>query len=129
MPEPIKLLQFLICKDFQEESKDFFAAKSVHSNIYVPKFPHTLRGHAVVTCWQKDKKFHKERLEFQTTDGTTAKTPHTDIEPVTDSVLFRWHQHPFPPALTIRKPTLLAIRVILDNHIQFDSYVLIEKKR
>ena len=128
MEDEIKLLQFLICKEFHEEKRDHFAADSVLSNIYLPRFPGTLKGLYAVTCWRKDKKFHKEVIEFETSDGALTRTPHTDIEPVTDSVLFRWHKHPFPTDFTIQEPTTLTIRVILDNAVWFESYVLIEKK-
>ena len=81
-----------------------------------------------VTCWRKDTKFHKEVIEFETAYGETVRTPHTDIEPITNSVLFRWHKHPFPDNLIIREPTTLAVRVILDHQVRFESHLLIEKK-
>lgn len=122
------LLQFIICKDFLEEKQDCFRAESVHGNIYTAKFPFILEDFYVVTCWQKDRKFHKEVIEYQTEYSPPIRTPHMDIEPITDSVLFRWHKHPFPANFTIEKPTLLTIRVILDMTPQFESYLLIEKK-
>jgi len=128
MEDGIRLLQFLICKEFREEKRDHFGAESVLSNIYVPRFPSALKELYAVTCWRKDKKFHKEVIEFETAYGASTRTPHTDIEPVTDSVLFRWHKHPFPVDFSITEPTALTIRVILDNKVWFESYVLVEKK-
>ena len=128
MEDEIKLLQFIVCRDFKEEKQDHFTAQSVHSNIYVPKFPATLKNFYVVTCWRKDQKFHKEVIEFETAYGDILRTPHTDVEPVTDSVVFRWHKHPFPEDFKITEPTLLTVRVYLDNSMQFESHLLIEKK-
>ena len=125
--ETIKLLQFMICKDFQHDKQDHYVADKVHSNLYVPKFPCSLPQTFAVTCWRKDKKFHKEVLEYKTDYGTSVKSPHMDIEPVTNSVLFRWHKHEFPRELVIEKPTLLTIRVILDWNVHFESYVMIEQ--
>src|SRR3989338_5047320 len=128
MEDEIKLLQFLICREFREEKRDVFAAEAVHSNVYVSHFPATLKEFYAVTCWRKDKKFHKEVLEFETAYGANVRTPHTDIEPVTDSVLFRWHKHPFPQNFTIEEPTILTVRIYLDKELKFESYILIEKK-
>jgi hypothetical protein len=128
MSDEIRLLQFVVCKEFREEKQDHFNARGVHSNIAVTKFPTSLPGHCVVTCWRKDKKFHKELVEFETADGTKTRTPHTDVEPVTDTVMFRWHKHAFPRDLVIKAETLLTIRVILDNRAQFETYILVEKK-
>ena len=128
MEDKIQLLQFLICKEFKEEKRDYFTAESVHSNVYVTRFPATLKNFYVVTCWQKDKKFRKEVIEFETAYGDLVRTPHTDIEPITNSVLFRWHKHPFPQNFKIQEPTTLTIRVFLDNELRFESRLLIEKK-
>ena len=122
----IELLQFVVCKDFREESQDHFLASSVVSNIYVPNFPHTPNYLHAVTCWRKDSRFHKEVIEYATDYGMSARSPHMDIEPVTDSVVFRWHTHRFPTDLTIEKPTTLTVRVILDGKAIFESYLLIE---
>ena len=123
-----QLLQFLICKEFREAGQDRFSAESIHSNIYTSEFPVSLDEFYVVTCWQKDEKFHKEVIEYQTDYGAPIRTPHMDIERITDSVLFRWHKHPFPAHFMIEKPTLLTIRVILDTKPLFESHILIEKK-
>jgi len=128
MEDEIKLLQFLICKGFSEEKQDHFGAESILSNIYVTRFPCTLKELYAVTCWRKDKKFHKEVIEFETAHGVITRTPHTDIEPITNSVLFRWHKHSFPLDFSITEPTTLTIRVILDKKVWFESYVLVEKK-
>ena len=118
----------MICRDFHLGGKqDFYTAESVHSNLYVSRFPHRFEATYVITCWRKDSRFHKEVLEYAFEDGTVIKTPHMDIEPVTDSVLFRWHKHLFPADLEIRKPGLLTIRVNLDWKPMFESYVMIEK--
>jgi len=127
MQKEIQLLQFFVCKDFREEKQDRFTAEMIHSNVYAAKFPFYLRRLYVVTCWRKDKRFHKEVIEYSTDYGATARSPHMDIEPVTDSVLFRWHKHPFPSDFAIEKPTLLTIHVILDRKPQFESYLLIEE--
>jgi hypothetical protein len=128
MEEQIRLLQFVICKDFKEDKRDSYSAEAIHSNIYASKFPLRLDQLCVVTCWRKDKKFHKEVIEYQTAYGNSVRTPHMDIEPVSDSVLFRWHKHPFPHQFTIEKPTVLTVRVILDGAVKFESYLLIENK-
>lgn len=126
MDETIRLLQFIICKEFKSDEKDFYIAEGIHSNLYFPEFPARLEGHYVVTCWRKDKRFHKEVIEYVTDDGKSFKTAPMDIEPVTNSVLFRWHKHLFPPELEIEKPCLLTLRIILDWEVKFESAVMIE---
>ena len=123
----IQLLQFLICREFRQEKQDCFTAEMVQSNLYVPKFPYYFTKLYAVTCWRKDKRFHKEVIEYTTDYGASVRSPHMDIEPVTDSVLFRWHTHPFPTDFVIEKPTLLHVRVILDWKVLCHSYLLIEK--
>lgn len=127
MEKEIQLLQFMICKDFVQGKDDCYTGESVHSNLYVSKFPYTFARTFVVTCWRKDKRFHKEVIEYETDYGKIIRTPHMDIEPITNSVLFRWHKHQFPTDLIIEKPTLLTIRVILDWKVRFESYVMIEQ--
>ena len=127
MSDQIQLLQFMICKEFKVNKQDFYTAEHVHSNLYVSSFPYQLESVYAVTCWRKDSRFHKEVIEYSTDYGTSFKSPHMDIEPVTNSVLFRWHKHPFPPDLVIEKPTLLTIRVTLDWKVMFESYVMIEE--
>jgi hypothetical protein len=127
MEDQIQLLQFFICKDFVFENNDCYRADSIHSNYYAPKFPHTLDKLYAVTCWRKDKKFHKEVIEYTTDYGASTRSPHMDIEPITNSVLFRWHKHQFPQNFPIEKPTVLTIRVILDWEVKWESYILIEK--
>ena len=127
MRDEIQLLQFFICQEFEQEKQDYFRAERVHSNLYVSKFPYHFRKLYVVTCWRKDKRFHKEVIEYGTDYGTSTRSPHMDVEPVTDSVLFRWHKHPFPSNFPIEKPTTLTVRVILDAKPVFESYLLIEK--
>jgi len=126
MPDEIQLLQFIICKDFRHDKQDYFIADQVHSNIYAKEFPLQLSDVYVVTCWRKDQKFHKEVIEYQTEKGEPVRTPHMDIEPVTDSVLFRWHKHQFPTNLVIAEPTILTIRVILDWKLHWQTYIMIE---
>lgn len=128
MENDAKLLQFLVCREFSEAKQDQFAAEAVCSNIYAARFPCIPKGLYVVTCWRKDRKFHKEVIEFETAYGASIRTPHTDIEPITNSVLFRWHKHPFPDNFTVEEPTTLTIRVILDNKVRFESHLLVEKK-
>jgi hypothetical protein len=123
----IQLLQFLICKEFNSQKQDNYVAESIHSNVYVPKFPYYFDTVYAVTCWRKDERFHKEVIEYATDYGSTVKSPHMDIEPVTDTVLFRWHKHQFPTDLAIEKPTLLTIKVILDWKVHFQTYIMIEK--
>ena len=128
MNDQIQLLQFIICKDFREEARhDQYQAESVLSNLYAPKFPLSLENLCAVTCWRKDKRFHKEVIEYETSDGSKHKSPPMDIEPITSHVLFRWHKHIFPGTLTLAEPTILTIRVILDWEIKFQTYIMIEK--
>ncbi|MFA6600843.1 MAG: hypothetical protein WC352_02530 [Candidatus Omnitrophota bacterium] len=127
MDDQIRLLQFFICKDFAFDTNDCYRAERIHSNYYAASFPHTFDKLYAVTCWRKDKKFHKEVLEYATDYGTTVRSPHMDIEPVTNSVLFRWHKHQFPQNFQIEKPTVLTVRVILDWEIKWETYILIEK--
>ncbi len=126
--ENIRLLQFVICRDFATGKDDCYTANLVRSNMYVPAFPYHFDGLYAVTCWRKDKKFHKEVLEYSTDDGQIIKTPPMDIEPVTSSVLFRWHKHAFPTGLVIKEDGLLHIKVVLDWKVHFESYLMIEKK-
>ena len=127
MNPEIKLLQFLICKEFRQEKQDTYAAELIRSNLYAPKFPYHFHQLFAVTCWQKDRRFHKEVIEYTTDYGASVRTPHMDIEPVRDSVLFRWHTHRFPSNFVIEKPTLLQIQVILDAKVCFESRLMIEK--
>lgn len=124
----IQLLQFFICKEFQAQKNDSYLGETILSNLYVPSFPFYFDKLFAVTCWRKDKKFHKEVLEYETDYGQKAKSAHMDIEPVTNSVLFRWHKHRFPSNFQILKPTNLTIRVILDWNILWETYILIEQK-
>jgi hypothetical protein len=117
----------LICREFKLDSQDAYAAELVHSNLYLAQFPSVLEPTYVVTCWRKDTRFHKEVIEYSTAYGDIFRSPHMDIEPITDHVLFRWHKHQLPPDLTIKEPTILTVRVMLDAHAVFESYVLIEK--
>ncbi len=126
--ETIQLLQFSICKKFETKENDCYTAHLVRSNMVVPSFPYYFNDIYAVTCWRKDKKFHKEVLEYSTADGAVFKTQPMDIEPVTSSVLFRWHKHAFPSNFPIKQDGLLRIKVILDWKIMFESYLLIEKK-
>ena len=127
MKDDIQLLQFFICEDFHQEKQDHYTADSIHSNLFVPQFPHSFEGTYAVTCWRKDKRFHKEVLEYSTDYGRSYKSPPMDIEPITDSVLFRWHKHLFPTGLVIERSTILTIRVILDWKVLFESYLMIER--
>lgn len=129
MAGEIKLLQFVICKQFYEKKQDVFFADTVKSNLYVPSFPYYFDQMHAVTCWRKDSRFHKEVIEYSTDYGESFRSPHMDIEPAKDSVLFRWHAHQFPVDLEISQPTLLTIRVILDWEVHFESYLMIEKGR
>lgn len=124
----IQLLQFMVCKDFEPGEQDCYTVKSALSNLYVPEFPYRFDHLYAVTCWRKDKMFHKEVIEYSTEDGQILKTPPMDIEPVTSSVLFRWHKHAFPQNLVIKEDSLLHIRVILDWKPHFESYLMIEKQ-
>lgn len=125
--DEIRLLQFMICKRFEPGEQDCYTANQVQSNLHVPAFPYRFDKLYAVTCWRKDKMFHKEVIEYATDDGQIIKTPPMDIEPVTSSVLFRWHKHAFPADLVIKKDGLLHIRVILDWKVNFGSYLMIEK--
>ena len=126
--DKIRLLQFMICKDFDPDEQDSYKANLVRSNLHVPSFPYHFDKLYAVTCWRKDKMFHKEVIEYSTEDGRILKTPPMDIEPVTSSVLFRWHKHAFPPDLEIKADGLLHIRVMLDWKVNFESYLMIEKR-
>ncbi len=126
--EPIQLLQFFVCEDFEFDADDGYKAQKIRSNLYVPSFPCKLDQLFVVTCWKKDERFHKEVLEYELEDGTVIKTPHMDIEPVTNHVLFRWHKHRFPNNLQIKKDSLLHIRVVLDWDTKWETYLMIEKR-
>ena len=126
MEEKIQLLQFVICKDFKTEKQDYYTAAKIHSNIYVAKFPYYFEELYAVTCWRKDKRFHKEVIEYATDYGSSVKSVHMDIEPVAGSVYFRWHKHRFPADWAIEKPTTLSVRVILDWIVQWETYLLIE---
>jgi len=128
MSTKIKLLQFLICKGFKEQKQDTFTTEGIYSNLYVPTFPYHFDNLQAVTCWQKDNMFHKEVIEYITDYGAAAKSPHMDIEPAKDSVLFRWHAHQFPINFGIEKPTTLTVRVHLDREIVFESYIMIEQR-
>ncbi len=127
MEPKIELLQFIICRQFKEESQDHFSAASIVSNVYVPKFPHKLDYLHAVTCWRKDSRFHKEVIEYETEYGDTFKSPHMDIEPAKGSVYFRWHAHQFPRELVIQKSTALKIRVVLDWEVKLESYIMVEE--
>ena len=127
MGSEIELLQFLICKEFRQQKQDTFTADLVQTNLYVRKFPFHLSALYAVTCWRKDSRFHKEVIEYSTDGGASIKSPPMDIEPAKDSVIFRWHTHPFPSDFPIEKPTTLTVRVILDWRECFKSYLLIEK--
>ena len=126
MEKDIQLLQFVICERFQAQKRDGYLVEGVRSNLYVPKFPYRFKGLYVVTCWRKDQKFHKEVIEYQPEGSEALRSPHMDIEPVRDSIIFRWHTHRFPANLVIEKPTTLWVRVILDWQVCFESYLLIE---
>lgn len=127
VPDEIRLLQFLVCKRFRQDKQDFYTAEMLHSNLHVSSFPFHFSGTYVVTCWRKDKRFHKEVIEYATGYGETWRSAHMDIEPVTNSVLFRWHKHLIPSEVVIREPTLLTIRVILDWEVRHETYIMIER--
>ncbi len=126
--DKIQLLQFMICKDFEPGSQDCYNAQLVQSNFHVAAYPYRFDQLYAVTCWRKDKMFHKEVIEYATSDGRIIKTAPMDIEPVTSSVIFRWHKHAFPADLEVTEDSLLHVRVILDWKIHFESYLMIEKK-
>lgn len=127
MEREIQLLQFFICREFREKGQDAYTAEFIHSNLVVPQFPFYFSHHYAVTCWRKDRRFHKEVIEYATDYGTSTRSAHMDIEPISGSVLFRWHKHAFPADFSIEKDTLLTVRVILDWKVLFESYVMIEK--
>ena len=127
MEESIRLLQFIICENFKSFSKDTYTAEAIQSNLYVPSLPYSFNKHCIVTCWRKDKRFHKEVIEYSVENGPALRTPPMDVEPVTNSVLFRWHKHPFPSELVVDKPSLVSIKVILDWKVHFESYIMIEQ--
>lgn len=124
----IKLLQFFICRDFTGPRQDSYQGESILGNLNVSSFPYKFESLYAVTCWRKDKKFHKEVIEYETDEGQKIKSPHMDIEPVTNSVLFRWHKHRFPQQFPIPKPTHLTVRVLLDGKTVWESYILIEQR-
>lgn len=128
MEQEIQLLQFFIAREFREMKQDSFAAGSILSNLSVTKFPYYFPRLYVVTCWRKDRRFHKEVVEYATDYGTSVRSPHMDIEPITDAVLFRWHTHRFPTDFVIDRPTTLTVRVILDGRVRHESHLLIEKR-
>jgi len=128
MNDQIRLLQFLVCEKFQQQKQDAYLVEAVLSNLYVDRFPYYFENLFVVTCWRKDHRFHKEVIEYATDYGTSVRSPHMDIEPIKDTVLFRWHTHRFPADFVIERPTTLQIRVILDWKVQWESYILIEQK-
>ena len=124
--EKIRLLQFFVCRDFTASHQDAYLGQGVFGNLYTPSFPYRFEKLYAVTCWRKDERFHKEVIEYETDYGTKTRSPHMDIEPITDSVLFRWHKHRFPSSFVIEKPTHLTIRVILDWEVLWETYILIE---
>ncbi|MCM8775903.1 MAG: hypothetical protein NC930_06100 [Candidatus Omnitrophica bacterium] len=109
-------------------NQDCYRAEAIRSNLFVSTFPCRFDDLMIVTCWRKDNRFHKEIIEYVTEDGSSYRTAHMDIEPIEGSVLYRWHKHRFPPNLTFNQPSLLTIRVILDQEVRFESQLLIEKK-
>lgn len=124
----IQLLQFFICRHFKTRGEDTYLAEGICSNLFVEKFPYHLQNLQAVTCWRKDRRFHKEVLEYVVEDGPSYKTPPMDIEPLKGSVLFRWHRHPFPAHFVMPKAGLLTIRVILDWKVWFETHLLVEKR-
>lgn len=124
----IQLLQFFICREFSAYENDSYLGEAILGNLYVPRFPYRFEKLYAVTCWRKDRKFHKEVIEYETEDGTKYRSAHMDVEPVTSSVLFRWHKHRFPRNLTIKESSYLTVRVILDWKIMWESYILVEKR-
>ncbi|HOE69129.1 MAG TPA: hypothetical protein PLH16_05720 [Candidatus Omnitrophota bacterium] len=125
--DTIRLLQFMVCREFSDGPRDCYDAKACLSNLHVPSYPYRFEKIYAVTCWRKDRKFHKEVLEYGLPDGQLVKTAPMDIEPVTSSVLFRWHKHAFPSGLVIREDSLLHIRVILDWKPLWETYIMVEK--
>lgn len=126
--DKIQLLQFFICRDFTADRGDTYLGQNILGNLYVDAFPYHFDQLYAVTCWRKDERFHKEVIEYETDEGDVARSAHMDIEPITNSVLFRWHKHRFPRNFTVQKPTHLSIKVILDSHVVWKSYILIEKR-
>lgn len=127
MEDQIQLLQFFLCREFRQDRQDEYTAERIQSNLYAPRFPFSLGTLCAVTCWRKDKRFHKEVIEYAADYGESIRSPHMDIEPITSSVLFRWHKHLMPAHFVIKKPTTLTVRVILDRRTVFESCLLIEK--
>jgi len=126
MNPQIQLLQFFVCQEFRQKKQDFFEAEGLQTNLYVPKFPFHFRELYAVTCWLKDRRFHKEVIEYTTEDGRTARSPHMDIEPLEGSVLYRWHTHRFPTDFPVGRPGRISLHVILDRKPVFESHLLIE---
>lgn len=126
--DEIQLLQFFICREFSSHQHDSYLGESVLSNLYVPSFPYRFEQLYAVTCWRKDRRFHKEVIEYETADGRKARSAHMDIEPVTNSVLFRWHKHRFPPDFPVQQSGHLTVRVILDGKTLWETYILVEQK-
>lgn len=124
----IQLLQFFVCRDFDSANQDSYQGQNILGNLYLPQFPSAVDKLFVVTCWRKDSRFHKEVIEYETDYGAKARSAHMDIEPVTDSVLFRWHKHRFPRSFMIEKSTFLTVRVVLDRQVKWESYILVEQK-
>jgi hypothetical protein len=124
----IALHQFMICENFSTLADDGYVAKGIRSNLYVPSFPYSFLNLFVVTCWRKDERFHKEVIEYAFEDEPVIRTPHMDIEPITNQVIFRWHTHKLPPELVIPREGTLKIRVVLDWQVLFESYLLVEKR-
>lgn len=125
--DTIQLLQFMICRDFEPGEQDCYGSKRILSNLHVKSYPYYFKDLYAVTCWRKDTMFHKEVIEYATEEGRIFKTPPMDIEPVTSSVLFRWHKHAFPADFDVREDGLLHIKIILDWKVHFESYLMIEK--
>jgi hypothetical protein len=123
----IQLLQCFLCREFRQVRQDIYTADQIQTNLYVPRFPFFFDSLYAVTCWRKDDRFHKEVIEYATDYGTSFRSPHMDIEPVTDRVLFRWHTHPFPNDFVIERPTLLTLRIFLDGKEHFKTFLLIEQ--
>lgn len=129
MKDPsIKLLQFFICSEFKSNPSDSYNANSILSNLRVKSFPTSIEMLFAVTCWRKDNRFHKEVIEYSTDYGEVVKSPPMDIEPMRDSVYFRWHKHRFPKGFVITKPTYFTVKVILDWETVWETYILIEGK-
>ncbi len=123
----IQLLQLFVCQEFETKARDCYLANAIQSNLVVPKFPAGLPDLYLVTCWRKDSRFHKEVIEYIPEKQKPVRTPHMDIEPACDSILFRWHKHRFPSDLILQNPGILTLRVFLDGHMQFETYLLVEQ--